>query len=462
MKKYSKAALLITTLSLIAQPVMAAATTTVASMGYIYGFPLVLMGETRNGLTGSARSCTLGADLNTFTNVFDIPNKNFQAVVRPNVDTLYTSAMLDLSQGPVMLDMPAVSDRYVLMALLDAWSNNFAGVGTQSHGANEGHYFITGPNWRQASVPQGYIQIPAPTNLVWIIGRTEVKGESDIAAVHDIQRQYKLTTYNGNTAATTDVDCVEDQDRTPPIDVVKSLNGEEFFSRLSQLMKENPPPQDERWIEKSLATIGVGRFAEKDVSDLSRLDKKALDAGIKLGQLSIDQALKMLGLNGWGPDPEKIPLGSYGHRYFVRAVVAQIGFGANKNEYAVYQNAERDSNRERLSGVNHYVFTLKGDDLPPVDAFWSLTLYGDDGFLRDNDAAALLGPQVYALGSNNDLVADENGDIHIHISAIPPAGVPLSNWLPAPPEKFQLTLRFYAPQQAILKNEWNIPEVVKQ
>ena len=466
MKDYTKAALLITALMMLAKPVVASVTATTATakaaMAYTYGFPLVLMGETRDGLTGPERSCTFGSDLNTFTNVFDIPDPDFKAVVRPNVDTLYTSAMLDLSDGPVMLDMPAVADRYVLITLLDAWSNNFAGVGTQTHGSDSGHYFITGPGLHHHRIPDGYTEISSPTDLVWIIGRTEIKNDEDISAVHDIQRQYQLTPYAGLAVHQAEADCVEDENKTPPIDVVKSLNGEEFFTRLSQLMIDNPPPKSERWIEKSLASIGVGRFAEFTPSDLSKLEKKSLDAGIKAGQFAIDQALGLLGLNGWGPNPKTIPLGDYGHRYFIRAIVAQIGFGANKNEYAIYQNAERDSERQRFSGENHYVFTLKGDDLPPVDAFWSLTLYGDDGFLRDNDAAAMLGTQVYALGSNTGLTADENGDIQIHISAIPPAGVPLSNWLPAPDEEFQLTLRFYAPDEALLENEWQAPEVIKQ
>ena len=96
-------------------------------MGYVYGFPIVLMGETLDGMTGPERSCSLGADINTFKHVYEIPDERFKAVGRPNVDTLYSSAMLDLSSGPVLLDMPAVSDRYILMALVDAWSNNFAG-----------------------------------------------------------------------------------------------------------------------------------------------------------------------------------------------------------------------------------------------------------------------------------------------------------------------------------------------
>lgn len=125
-------------LSLMAFNAYSLSTSAIATMGYIYGLPIVLMDETKLGLTGEQRSCTLGTDINTLVNVLDIPDTDFKAVVRPNVDTLYTSAMFDLSSGLQLLNMPAVSDRYVLFAFLDAWSNNFAGVGTQTHGENEG------------------------------------------------------------------------------------------------------------------------------------------------------------------------------------------------------------------------------------------------------------------------------------------------------------------------------------
>ena len=117
-------------LVLTSQYAKATTTTAIAMEGYIYGFPIVLMDETRKGMTGPERSCTFGADINTFKHVFDLPDTDFKAVVRPNVDTLYSSAMLDLSESPVILTLPEVSDRYVLMALLDAWSNNFAGIDT--------------------------------------------------------------------------------------------------------------------------------------------------------------------------------------------------------------------------------------------------------------------------------------------------------------------------------------------
>jgi DNA sulfur modification protein DndE len=156
-------------------------------------------------------------------------------------------------------------------------------------------------------------------------------------------------------------------------------------------------------------------------------------------------------------------LGDYGKNYLVRAVVAQIGFGANKGEYAVYQNAERDANLKPLSGKAVYTMTFSGDDLPPVKAFWSVTVYDDDGFLCKNSAAEqLLGISRHALGSNSGLASDADGNITLYLGREPPAGIPLENWLPTPDGSFQVTIRLYQPDDRILSNRWKAPKLVRR
>lgn len=452
------ACLLLTALPVISQ---GASTAAITAQGYVYGFPLVLMGETLRGLTGTERVCGLGTDLNTFAHVFERPDASFKAVVRPNVDTLYSSAMLDLAEGPQLLDMPAVPDRYVLMALLDAWSNNFAGVGTQSRGAGEGHYVIVGPDW-EGALPDGYERIDAPTNLVWIVGRTEVWGEDDIPLVNAIQRQYRLTPWTHEYQPSGITGCVPASEKTPPIDVVKSLSTEEFFSRLSELMIHNPPPAEDTDMVHALGQIGVGPEAQPLPSPLPWPKKLAMEIGRRTAQSSLVFATRLLGLTGWGPDPSLIPLGEYGRRYLIRAVVAQVGFGANRGEYAVYQNASRDSRHRLLNGKSVYTMTFTADQLPPVKAFWSLTVYGSDGFLRDNSSAEQLDVSSYAVGSNTGLVASEDGSITIYLAAEPPADVPLANWLPTPEGGFEVTIRLYDPGEAILRSEWKTPPIIRQ
>ena len=433
----------------------------IAARGYIYGLPLVLMGETLDGLTGPARSCKLGTDLNTFANVFDRPDASFKAVVRPNVDTLYSSAMLDLSAGPQLLTMPAVQGRYVLMAFLDAWSNNFAGVGTQNQGDLEGRYVIVGPHWN-GPLPDGYVRIDAPTNLVWIIGRTELKSDEDIPTVNAIQRQYRLTPWAHENQASGIDSCVPESQKTPPVDVVTSLSAIDFFSRLSELMKRYPPPAADADMVAMLGKIGVGPKATISLDDLSPAQKKALAMGQYGARRVLKFSTRLLGLTGWGPNPALIPLGDYGKRYFIRAVVAMVGFGANQGKFAVYQNADRDSHDRRLDGHSVYTLTFPADALPPVKAFWSLTVYGDDGFLRDNPAAAALGFQRYAVGSNTGLATNPDGSVTLYMADTLPEGIPQANWLPTPDARFQVTIRLYDPDESILEHRWKVPPIIRQ
>ena len=432
-----------------------------AREGYIYGFPLVLMGETKDGLTGDQRVCGLGADINTFSHIYERPGADFRAVVRPNVDTLYSTAMLDLSMGPMLLHMPAIDDdRYVLMAMIDAWSNNFAGPGTQETKNKEGRFFIVGPGWSGDS-PKGYELIKAPTNLVWIIGRTEVRGEDDIPAVNQIQRQYELIPYQRQQQRT-QIECVPPESKRPPEEVVKSMSAVEYFSRLSELMEENPAPAADTKVIKRLSQIGVGKDADKQVEDMSGWTKWALSRGKASAQVALDLAIGTLGYGKvWSPAPEKVALGDFEQNYFVRAVVSQIGFGANKGEYAVYQNAKRDESNHHLSGNHTYEITFPAGMLPPVDAFWSITAYNKEGYLTDNRAAKRLGIKRFAVGSNTGLTENEDGSVSIFIANRPPEGVALSNWLPVPEGRFEVTLRMYAPHKAIITGEWKAPNIRK-
>lgn len=440
-----------------------AGTMAIATQGYIYGFPLVLMGETLERLTGETRSCEISTEINTFFHVMELPDADYKIVVRPNLDTLYSFAMLELSEGPVLLTHPDVTDRYLLMTFLDAWSNNFDAIGTQRNGGKAAGYVIVGPDW-SGNVPMDYVRIDSPTNLVWVLGRTEVRGTDDIAAVNALQEQYQLTPYGRHPQPGNDfITCIPEAQRKSSIEVVKSLSGEAFFDRLSALMTLYPPPRQDAAMVRLLARIGVGPDAERSMAELPACTRRLINSGAILGRSILRNSTSVLGLAGWGPNPALIPLGDYGKNYLVRAVVAQIGFGANKGEYAVYQNAERDANLKPLSGKAVYTMTFSGDDLPPVKAFWSVTVYDDEGFLCKNSAAEqLLGISRHALGSNSGLASDADGNITLYLGREPPAGIPLENWLPTPDGSFQVTIRLYQPDDRILSNRWKAPKLVRR
>lgn len=182
-----------------------------------------------------------------------------------------------------------------------------------------------------------------------------------------------------------------------------------------------------------------------------------LQAGAKLGMSTLDFATSSTrpSETGWGPDPN-VPLGDYGVEYLLRASVARVGFGANRNEFAVYQSADSDSRRSPLTGSNTYTLTFPPGEQPPVEAFWSLTVYNSDLYLTANELSR------FALGSNDPLEADTDGSVTLTLSHEPPVDTPMANWLPVPSEPFQLTLRMYGPKEEIFTGEWTPPLPVLQ
>ena len=437
-------------------PVLPLRTSLIASDGYVFGFPVLLMDQTYQAATEKPYLCGLGGAANTFTHKFSVPDPDFRAVVRPNVDTLYSSAFLDLTDGPMVLDVPEIRDRFYLMAMLDAWSNNFAGPGSQSNGGDAVTYLIAGPDWA-GETPDGMQRIDAPTNLVWIIGRTELKGKGDLAAVNGIQRRYRLRPLLGKPSERAEGDCRPIAGEQEPEDVIKSLSGADFFSRPDRLIDLYPPNPDDEDKLKSLGLINVGPLAQGDVQDLSVSNLEALDSGIERGQKIIDAALGFGGRGAWAPDPTKVPLGEYGDSYLVRAVVAQIGFGANRNEFAVYQNARETSAGEPLDGAEGvYELRFEKAKTPPVTGFWSVTVYDSDGFLTRNAI------DRYALGSHSGLKPNEDGEIVITFAAEKPESVPQENWLPIPDAPFEVTLRMFGPDGDILEGDWSAPPITRR
>ena len=168
----------------------------IATLAYGYGFPLVLMDVSREVMTAVPSVEALKGPINQFVHVAEFPDDTYRDVVSPNVDTLYSLAWLDLAAEPIVLRVPDLGDRYYLMQICDAWTNVFAAPGTRTTGNRAGAFALVGPNWR-GTLPSDVQKIVAPTNLVWIIGRTYTAGKADYAAVNAIQRQYELVPLGG-------------------------------------------------------------------------------------------------------------------------------------------------------------------------------------------------------------------------------------------------------------------------
>ncbi|HTP48104.1 MAG TPA: DUF1254 domain-containing protein [Casimicrobiaceae bacterium] len=411
---------------------------------YVYAYPLVLMDVTREVMTAKA-------PINTFQNKRSFPDPSFTDVVSPNADTLYSSAWLDLSSGPVLLSVPDTKGRYYLMPMLDAWTNVFQSPGKRTIGTEKREFAIVGPKWK-GELPKNAEEIRAPTDMVWIIGRTQTNGKADYAAVARIQDQFKLTPLSRSrkpapaSAASIDL-------KTPPVEQVAKMDARTFFSRVAMLLPDNPPAKEDTAMVERMKQLGIVPGQPFDVSKLDAASAKGLQDGAKSGLDAIVAAASgSTGdiKNGWIVNWD---LGRYGTNYGLRAITAYVGLGANAPEDAIYPYTHLDGGGRRLNGANRYVLHFDKGKTPPAEAFWSLTMYNDKHFFVANPI------DRYAIGDRDKLHYNANGSLDLYIQNENPGKDKESNWLPAPKGDFNLILRVYWPKQEMLERRWEPPAV---
>jgi len=415
---------------------------------YVWGYPLVVMRRTM-----LLQTQTGGVPINGFANAHALATPQDRSVVLPNIDTLYSLAWLDLRGGPLVLHVPDTHGRYYVLQMLDMYTNTFANIGKRVTGTLEGRFLISGPDWHGA-VPMNMKPVTAPTNTVWIIGRTLVNGEADVPNVVALQNQYTLTplsTYLGTPTAATPIPTPAATGTSgSPQDVASA--GIEFYDELGMALVGNPPPADQASLLQRFGKVGIGpgRTPSTQVDDLAV--RAALAAAPAAGDQLMTKIAKAAGkpANGWTVD---LHTGTYDEHFLLRALTAKNGLGANVPAEAVYAIARVDAAGQTLSGAHAYRLSFAAGQLPPVDAFWSLTLYGTDLFLVANPI------NRYAITDRTaGLQRTANGGLDIYIQHEAPAGHE-ANWLPAPAGEFLLVLRAYNPKPPILDGSYTIPQV---
>jgi hypothetical protein len=428
----------------------------IAVGAYVFGYPLVLMDVTRQVMTAVPKAGAREAPVNQLVHIREFPDPTFTDVVSPNADTLYSTAWLDLTKEPIILSVPDVGKRYYLMEMLDAWTNVFAAPGTRTTGNGRGDFAIVGPQWK-GTLPAGVKEIKSPTNMVWLLGRTQTNGKEDYAAVRAIQDQYKLTPLsawgkdykppdNAPVAAGIDV-------KTPPVEQVAKMDAATFYARLNTLMKDNPPANADASAVNSIAAIGVAPGTTFDLKSLDPAVAKSVEGSVKTAQAKIvAEARKPHGkkVNGWDVMTN---LGRYGTDYLFRSVIALVGLGANLPEDAIYPRATEDTDGQPLTGANSYVVHFPKGQLPPVNAFWSLTMYNSKQFFVQNPI------NRYAIGDRDKLKFNDDGSLTINIQHESPGKEKESNWLPAPADQFNMFMRLYWPKKEIEDGAWKMPGV---
>jgi hypothetical protein len=356
-----------------------------ATDAYIYGYPLVTMEMTRRVLTNVAVPEGKGAPMGQFANIREYPNAKFRAVTAPNADTLYSSAFVDVGTEPYLLSIPEENGRYYLMPMLSAWTNVFAVPGKRTTGTGPQTYFIAGPGW-SGSVPSGAKLIQAPTNLIWILGRTYCTGTpEDYRAVHALQDQYRLIPASAAgkpyTPPAGRVDPSVDT-KTAVREQVNRMDAATYFNLLATLMRDNPPALADGVLVAKMASLGIVPGQPFDPARLPPATREAIAQAPKEAIPRVMGHLKTAGqhVNGWTFTTNG---GDYGKDYLQRALVTAVGLGCNLPQDAVYPLTTVDAAGRRLTGASKYVMRFPAGELPPVDGFWSLTMYDADYFFVD-------------------------------------------------------------------------------
>ncbi|HVJ69126.1 MAG TPA: DUF1254 domain-containing protein [Caulifigura sp.] len=424
---------------------------------YSYGYPLVTMEFTRRVMTNTAAPQGTHAPMGQMVLMRKYPDATFKDVTAPNADTLYSPAWLNLAKEPYVLTLPDEHDRYFLMPMLSGWTDVFEVPGKRTTGTGPQTYVITGPGWK-GQLPAGAKQLKSPTNLVWILGRTYCTGTpEDYKAAHAIMDQYQLVPLSSYgkpfTPPAGKVDPSIDM-KTAVREQVHKLDAAAYFALLSSLMKDNPPAAADAPILEKIAKIGIVPGKELDASKLPAAAAKAIPT---TAQQKIMGHFKDGGTNanGWVFTTKA---GVYGTDYLQRAFVTAIGLGANRPQDAVYPTSEVDGDGQPYSGANKYVLHFAKGEAPPVNGFWSLTMYNGDYFFVDNPL------NKYTVSPRNDLKFNADGSLDIHIQNESPGKDKEANWLPAPKGKFILMMRLYWPKEkapSIIDGSWQPPAVRK-
>jgi hypothetical protein len=424
---------------------------------YVYLYPLVLMDITRRVATNidAGKMPGLGP-VNAFHHFTAYPTADFKTVVRPNFDTLYSSAWLDLTKEPVIVSAPDTDGRYYMLPMIDMWSDVFAVPGKRTSGAGAGNFAVVPPEW-QGQLPAGVQKIQSTTSYVWIIGRTQTNGPKDYDAVHKVQAGYTVTPLSQWGKVAQPVKAVIDADvdmKTPPLDQVNNLPVADYFKLAGEVMKLNPPHATDWSIIARLKRIGIEPGGSFDYGQLDPDVQEALAKAAKDGLSAMYAKIPTVArvANGWSMNTDT--MGVYGIYYLKRAIVALVGLGANQPEDAVYPLNLADADGKPLTGEGKYTLHFSKEELPPVNAFWSVTMYDAEGFQVANPI------DRFAIGDRDELKFNPDGSLDLYLQNENPGSDKESNWLPSPSTgKLGVTMRLYAPKQEILDGRWNPPAI---
>jgi hypothetical protein len=432
---------------------------TAATKTYLYGYPLVYnLVETQRLLDGSSPLLP-GCQANRFAAARELlgPDATF---VSPNNDTCYLMAGCDLRDGPLLLSVPDTHDRYYVLQFVDAWSENFAYIGRRATGTSA-QTFVLALAGYDGEIPNGATLVEVPTSIFAIVGRVQVDGEADLPAVHAVQDQFSLGPLRGSSTGPFGVPSVD-------IEVSDDLR---WWEQFRVALAAFPPPAADAEFVETAAQLGLTATSSPLVDPAPDL-AAALIEGRRRGEATLEQlsktSLKMV--DGWSTamhafdynldhqglgtiDSPEWKITDRTTAYVTRAVAARLGLWGNHGYEARYDILWQDEHGDELDGTHAYELTL--DPPPPVDAFWSLTMYDEPNYY-------LVANEIdrYSIGDRTrGLDVGPDGSVTILMQRAKPADEYLANWLPTPAGMFRPILRSYQPSGPMLNGEYVLPKV---
>ena len=407
-----------------------------AREAWLYGLPLIEMATTRaRALTGAGGAVRAG--LNAFRHSRDLATHESRGVTTPNNDTLYSSAWMDLTKGPLTLTIPATGDRYISVAGMNMYTDNDFILGTRTTGGAGGTFTIVGPG--QAGSGPNVVRLSTPHG--WLLARVLVDGPDDLPAVRKVQDGLSL---KGPAVP------------PPPAYANRHAPAAEYFASIARLLAADPPPATDGALFARIAPLGLTAKGAFDPSRLDAAAMKAVEAGVAEARASL-QALRAANpVQGWTYPAAR--LGFFGQDYNFRAAVALTGLAALPPAEAMYMRPMGDRG-QMFTDSGPYRLRFEAGRTPPLDGFWSLTMYqptpeGQLYLVKNPIDRFSIGDRTPGLKTNAD------GSLDIWIARSDPGGERSSNWLPASAEgPFTMSFRAYLPRPDMLDGRYRLPPV---
>ena len=412
---------------------------------YIYGFPMIAGYKAMYQFAIDKTNSQFKAPFNQIWNDSKTFTPKDTAIVTPNADTPYSMVEMDLRAEPLVFCLPRVDKgRYYSVQLADMYSYNVGYMGSRTTGDGPGCYLIAGPNWK-GETPKGIKKVfPLETQFGFAIFRTQLFNAADMPNVLKIQKAYvvePLSTFLKQPAPSA----------APAVDW-PAFNGDDpfklqfpkYLAFLLQFCPENPQDKD---IRAKMATVGIVPGQPWDESKLSEAQKAELGIGVKEGFDAISKRVENLGknINGWQVSGAQGDRSFYKGDYLLLAAAAKAGIYGNDPQEAMYPLATKDGSGAVLDGSKHnYTLTFAKGDLPPVNAFWSVTMYdGKSQLLIENPINRYLinSPMLPGMKKNAD------GSVTLYIQKDAPSADKKANWLPAPNDTIYMVMRLYWPKE---------------